>query len=113
MRYLLLDEIWMYRHFFKMRKYGMPRKIWHCVHTTMNAENYKKSKKYLDESGLDYRIRLNPNHKTLVFLRKELSCPERFRMWYGFYVTRRDYDRAREIMKLDPPLPFFGMRVLL
>ncbi len=113
MRWLLLDEILMYRHFIKMRKYGIPRKIWHCVYTTRSEEDYRKRKRYLDESDLDYRTRLDPNQKTLVYLRKEFNDPKRFRMWYGFYVTRRNYDRARDIMKLDPALPFCGMRILL
>lgn len=100
MKSLLLKDILMRRHI-KKGKYCVPQKVWHCVYATKLEERYTEALKRMEESGIDFRVRLDPNQRALVYLRKELGHPEHYRMWYGFFVTRHDYKRALKALDVD------------
>ncbi len=89
----------------KKRKSSVPQDVWHNVYSTMFDDVYQKKCRLLDEAGIDYRVFMDPDEANLVYLRNYINKPDSYRMYYAFYVTRRDYKKACEAMKTLPDSP--------
>ncbi len=89
----------------KKRKSSVPQEVWHNVYSTMFDDVYQKKCRLLDEAGIDYRVFMDPDEANLVYLRNYINKPDSYRMYYAFYVTRRDYKKACEAMKTLPDSP--------
>lgn len=85
---------------YSVRSRFFKKNCWRSLIDTRSEKNYLKMRKFLDEAGVDYRIWMDEDDEDLVFLREHFGHPERFRVYYKFYVRDKELRKAQKVLQL-------------